>query len=312
MTHSLTIETIDLILNLISAILDLLAIFICSTLISIIIYRIIRFKPNRRIIRQDIPLIISINILVLIFNKSFMQIAHVTYPTLLHDFNKTTETYQNPSHQFRAYALWCFTGVLYWSYVHLAFFSLLRVIYPTKIRLHSVVIHVYILIPCQYIFVSAYTLPLLIRLQSFRLVPHEVYVGVLTSSIFSCVYITMLNVILPINTMCNYYILIVRKMRRSTTTTIRQNFEIHRRDIIVIRRMSINVFILSLVSTPFIILYIIDIIQNDFHPTTYRVQWLSSSTGSFLFSFILPFVSKRLRDFLKRNQLTPDNNLNMT
>ncbi|CAF4279887.1 unnamed protein product, partial [Adineta steineri] len=103
---------------------------------------------------------------------------------------------------------------------------------------------------------------------------------------------------------------IVRKMRE--TTAIRQGQELDRRDYIVIRRMGLNMMILSMMVLKFMIIYIKDIIQNHYESILYRVQWLSSSVGSGLFSITLPFITTRLRDILKPNGIAPINNQHMT
>jgi hypothetical protein len=95
------------------------------------------------------------------------------------------------------------------------------------------------------------------------------------------------------------------------TSVIRRNQELHGRDYIVIRRMLFNIVILSILSIPYVVLYIIGAIQNHYGKILYSVQWISSSTGSYLFSLTLTLISTRLHDFLRRNRLAPGNNQNM-
>lgn len=296
--------TIDIVLNLISIVLDILGLLVCFVLISSIIYRLIKLKNNRRQIINDVPLILCINIIFVIFIKSTLQIIHVSFPTLIRDFYPNIEFRETSLFRYRAYMLWSMTGVLFWSYVILTFFSFVRVIYPMKLWFHQSFLYLYILIPCQFIFTFIVVLPLLFGFNSLHQIPDEAYCSVALLPVYSLIYINTVNFALPLNVICIFYICIARKMRQVSMRI--QNLEhMHRRDFIVIKRMIFNIIILSTLAIPYIILFLIDVIQNNFGSTIYRVQWLSSSTGSFLFSFVLPFVSKRLQDFLRPNRLEP-------
>lgn len=81
----------------------------------------------------------------------------------------------------------------------------------------------------------------------------------------------------------------------------------HRRDILVFRRMAFTMLIIGGATIPFGILYLIGTINNNFDSLMYRIQWLSSSTSSCLFSCILPLITTQLRDFLRPNRVVAIN-----
>jgi hypothetical protein len=298
--------TVDSALNLLSLFSDSIALMICLTFLSIILYRLIRIEYNRGQMTIEIPLILSNNTLCIIIIKSTMQIIHVTVPTLLKDFQIVTEFKETFFYQVRAYSLWSMIGVLYWSYVLLAFFRFVRVIYPTHVWLHRSCLYFYVLIPAQFIIVFIGMLPILIVFDGIHLLTNEAYCSILLEPFYFLTYSSTIFFVIPYNIICIFYMWIGRQMRQPSL--IRQYQERNRRDYIVMRRMLLNVIILCIVIVPYYILYIFDIIYDRFDSLIYRVQWLSSSLSSCLFSLILPVITTQLRDLLKRNRLTPANN----
>jgi hypothetical protein len=295
--------TVDSVLNLTSMIIDILALLVCLTLLCTIIYRLIRIKYNRNQMKIDVPSILAINTLCIIIIKSTMQIIHVAVPTLLKDFQIVTEFEETFFYRVRAYMLWSMVGVLYWSYVLLAFFRFVRVIYPTQIRLHRSSLYLYILIPAQFICVFISMLPLIYIFDSLHLLANEAYCSISFEHYYPVLYTAIITFFIPFHMMCIFYMCIVRKMRQPLLAQPYR--ERNQRDYIVIRRMLLNMVILSIVAVPYSILYIVYAIQNQFKPLIYRVQWLSSSAGSCLFSVILPLITTQLRDYLRPNRLTP-------
>ncbi|CAF0729422.1 unnamed protein product [Adineta steineri] len=302
--------TVDVVFNLFSFIIETISFFVCLILLSAIIYRIIEIKYKHGQLRIDIPLILTINIICSILIKSTLQIIHITIPTLIKDYQIMTYFQETSFSRFRAYILWSVVGVLYWSYTLLAFFRFTRVIYSTKRWLHRSSLYVYVLIPCQYIFVFISLLPSLVIFNNIDLIPNEAYCTIVFSQFYFALYESSITFSIPFSIVGIFYTFIVRKMRE--TSAIRQGQELDRRDYIVIRRMGLNMMLLSMMALPFMIIYIKDIIQNHYESILYRVQWLSSSVGSGLFSITLPFITTRLRDILKPNGIAPINNQHMT
>ncbi|CAF0918392.1 unnamed protein product [Adineta steineri] len=301
---------VDCTFNLISLVLDTIAIFTCVIYICAIVYRFIEIKYKHGQLRIDIPLILTINIICSILIKSTLQIIHVTVPTLIKDFQIMNNLQNVLCYRFRAYILWSMVGVLYWSYSLLAFFRFTRVIYSTKLWLRRLSLYLYVLIPCQYIFVFISLLPSLVIFNNIDLILNEAYCGIVYSQFYASVYETAITFSIPFSIVGIFYVCIFRKMRE--TTAIRQAQELDRRDYIVIRRMGLNMMLLSILAIPFVTIYIKDKIQNHYESILYRVEWLSSSVGSGLFSVTLPFITTRLRDILKPNGIAPINNQHMT
>ncbi|CAF0729409.1 unnamed protein product [Adineta steineri] len=297
--------TVDVVFNLFSFIIDTISFFVCLILLSAIIYRFIEIKYKRGQLRIDIPLILTINIICSISIKTILQIIHVTIPALMKDFQIITDFQETSFSRFRAYIFLSMVGVLYWSYSLVAFFRFTRVIYSTKLWLRRSSFYVYVLIPCQYIFVFISLLPLLVIFNSLHLIPNEPYCGISFTEIYTTFYASIINSMLPLSIISIFYVCIFRKMRE--TAAIRQEQELDRRDYIVIRRMLYTIATLSTLSIPYTIVHILSIITNQNGSIFYRIQWFSSSVCSCLFSLTLPLINTQLSSFLRSNRLMPVN-----
>jgi hypothetical protein len=304
-SNSSILITVDLVFNFLSFFLDITALVICASFLSIIAYRSIRIKYNQGSIRIGVSLILSINILCIIFIKSTIQIIHVTIPTLMKDFQIITQFKETRFYQIRAYTLWSTIGVLYWSYTLLAFFRFVRVIYSKYLWLYRPSLYLCVLIPTQCIFVFISILPVILFFDGIHILPNEAYCSILIKPFYLMIYSSTIIFIIPYSAICIFYILIGRKMRQSSIRPIDERM---RRDYIVIHRMLLNTVILCIVTIPYVILYIIGVIHDHFDSLLYRTQWLSSSVASCLFSLIVPIITTQVRNLLRSERLTPVNN----
>jgi len=287
--------------NIISGFVDIIALVICFIFLHRILYRLIRMKYNQRQVSIDIPSILCINTLCIITMKSLIQIIYVTLPTLKKDFQLINEFNYTFKCRFYAYLLWSMIGTVYWSYTLLTFFRFVRVVYSKYVWLQQTTLYLYILIPAQYIFVLISLLPLLLIFDSVQPIFQEAYCTVLMDPLYHMIYTAVIIFYMPLAVIVIFYICIVRKMRR--LGVIRPYAERNRRDYVVIYRILLNMTVLSMVSFLYIIVFIIDQILGHSDPLIYRIQWLSSSLGSVLFSIILPFSTTQLRDLFKKKEV---------
>ncbi|UJR32884.1 hypothetical protein I4U23_020345 [Adineta vaga] len=299
---SLTID-VNSVLNMIALLMDVIVLLICIMYFCIIIYRIIesKYKHGRRSL--NVSLVLSINIILVIFIKSLLQIVHITYPTLVKNLGKPLSISEPSVHRMRAYMLWSMYGVLYWSYTLVAFYRFVRVIYSTKLWLHRLSLYVCLLIPGEYLFVYSNMLIILFGFRSINMLPDEAYFSIIPIPFYSLLFASFIIFIVPFHIVCLFYYLIVKKMRE--TTMIRQEHDLHRRDFVVLRRMAGNLIILGTVIIIYIIIVLKGYIENRFDSLMERIQWLSSSSSSFTFAITLPFITPKLREFLKQNRLMP-------
>ncbi|CAF0830144.1 unnamed protein product [Adineta steineri] len=297
MSNSTVSINFNLISTILSAFADGIAIVICLTFLFIILYHLIQIKYNQYQVPIDVTLILSTNILCVIIIKITVQTIHVTIPTVIQDFQINIKFKKTRFCQIRAYIFYSMVGILYWSYVLLALFRFVRIIYPKQIWFHRSSFYLYILIPAQYIFVFILTLPLLIMFDGLHYISDEPYCSIVLTPIYPIIYGMIIIFVLPYSAMCILYLCIARKMQQMPI--VGQYLRRNRRDYIVIRRMLLNIFILCIVSIPVFIIYIIESIYNRSDSLIYRVQWLLSSLSSCLFSLMLPLITVRLHDLLK-------------
>lgn len=290
------------VLNLVSTCLDIIGLLICVTFLSIITYRLIRARHPRGQPSIKVPLILSMNILCVITMKSILQIVHVTVPTIRLDFQLEMEVEETFACRFRSYALWTTICLLYWGYVLLAFFRFARVICPKQLWLHRSSLYLFVLIPAQTVLISLCNVPTLVLFDSTHLIPNEAYCAPPVQPIYSMVYQSVISFFIPYSLLCIFYLWIGRRTRLSTGRVLQER---NRRDFTVMRRMLLNSFVLSAVTVPFFIIFVINAAQNRLDPIIYRVQWLSSSASSCLFALLLPLVTTQIRNYLKPNRLIP-------
>ncbi|CAF1115559.1 unnamed protein product [Adineta steineri] len=299
------LNTINSIFNLISIFLDMIAFIICLSFLSIIAYHFIQRNHHHNQIINNVPLILSINTLCIIIMKSIFQTIHITIPTIMKDFHNIAQIEETFVCRLKAYILWSIVGQLYWSYVLLAFFRFVRIIYPKQLWLCRSFFYLYILIPCQFIFVFLGILPSFLVFDCIHLILNEAFCDILIKPAYFCVYSNTIAFGIPYTILCIFYIKIGQKMRQPSMIRLHQ--ERNRRDYIVIKRMLLNSILLCLIAVPYVVLYIISIFYEYLNSTTLRFQWLSSSFGSFLFSLFLPLITTQLGNLLKSNKIIPRN-----
>ncbi|CAF0982445.1 unnamed protein product [Adineta ricciae] len=209
-------------------------------------------------------------------------------------------------YRMRAYMLWSINGVVYWSYTLVAFYRFVRVIYPTKVWLQRSLIYVCVLIPGEHLAVFSAMLIIPFVFESIHIFPGEVYCTVLPLPCYSIVYASFVMFNIPFNIVCFLYYFITKRLRQ--TTAVRREQDSYRRDFIVMRRMIVNMILLIIAVVPYAFVALKGYIEHNFYSLTERIEWLSSSLSSCLFAFTLPFITPKLREFLKQNRLMPANN----
>ncbi len=309
MWNSTASNTIYTILNLTSGFIDIIALMICLILLYLISYRLIQIKNNKqKRVSIDVASILCINTLCVIIMKSLTQIIHITVPTIKKDFHVITVFYDTFTCHFSAYLVWSIIGILYWSYTLLVFFRFIRVVYPNNLWLQRSTPYLYLFIPAQYILVVISLLPLVLIFHSIQPVVQEAYCSVIKDPFYHLAYTITIIFYVPMGLIAIFYACIVRKMRQSSL--IRPYAERNRRDFVVIQRILLNLIVLGIVSMPYLVVYTIDKIIGCSDSLINRIQWMSSSIASILFSVVLPFITTHLYRLLKSYKISVINDQN--
>lgn len=306
MSNSILLDQINLSFNLLSAILDIIALVICLIFILILVYRFygcIRHRRQRIII--DVPLILSINMICWIIFKSSLQLRSITIPILMVDFHLNGQSREIYGCQIFSYLFWSISGILFWNYALFAFYRFVRVLYPSRTQLVRLSFYICILLPSIYILNPVSLLPILLISKSFQLIPNEFYCDILITHRGPMIYSSLAVYMTPVSFVCIFYFFIIRKIHQSVFTNI--NRARNRRDYEIVRRIFYTILILSAAGTPSMIVYIVSLFYSNWTSVFYRLERFSSSTASFLLSIALPWITTHLYKLFKSKRIQPTN-----
>ncbi|CAF0713033.1 unnamed protein product [Adineta steineri] len=274
-------------INIISAIIVLFAFIISLILVFLIIYRLVTMYIGQS---ERISLYLTLNTLCAFISMFIVLFIHVNLSTICHDFNMNLFRWKFDSMECRLCGFIFFSVIcsVFWSYSLQVFFRFVRVVYPMNSWINHIKIYLFLFIPIQWLIAFAIVIPLLTRLNGIHLLlPNEMYCGVQFEKFSAVVYASVAEVWIPIIIISACYVKIVRTIRQRSSKQL--PFLRNRRDVKVIHRIIIMIFILSVMNIPTIIYLIIFwISQNKLDPIIYRVTWLSLSIGSLILCIMLP------------------------
>jgi hypothetical protein len=291
--------SIGRIYNLISTIANLLALFISSTLLCLIIYRFNRLKSIRTKISSEISIILCINTVCLLITRSLLQFIDIDLNTIKRNYLFMMEYENSFSCQFRAYLLLSIHAALYWSYALHAFFRFIRVISPKSKRLHQLSTYIYVLIPCQFLISLISTFPLFRGFNVIYLLPNEPYCTASYNELASLIYMPIVAFVSPLMVISICYVCILWKTTHSKTL-LRPYQQRNRRDYLVLRRIIIIIVILSMVSLPLFVDLFIYLPKGYIDPYMNSIGWVSSTINAVILAISLPFINQRVRDLFRK------------
>lgn len=303
MTNSSISTTVGITLNIISAVADSIVLLISFILLCFVVYRLIYRLFNQGRMSLEVPVILSINTVCILFGKSLIQLVSVAVRTLKQYYQFTIQQNDSFICRFRGYLLLSMVSVLYWIYALQATFRFVRVVCPNRVRLQRSKIYLYIFIPGQYLFAFMSVLPLLLNFNAIRLLTNEDYCTILVDQLLPMIYMGIVTYGLPMSVIFISYTCIIWKMRYSSF--IRPYQQRNRRDYFVIRRISVTLVILNIASLPAMIDLLIYAPRSQFDPLAYHIGAVTSSLNSVIFTVSLPFIAPQLYELLKTNRVRP-------
>jgi hypothetical protein len=187
--------TVAISLNIITIIINLSAVLVCLTIVSLIIYRFITKHMEKS---ERLSLYLTMNTLFALICTSVMLFIHVNMSTIDHDFDINSSSVWKTNSiecRLRGYTFFGFICATYWSFALQAFFRFARVVYPTRSWVDNINIYIFVFIPIQRVLAFAIVIPLLIGLNGIHLLlPYEIYCGVQFNKIASLVYASVAEV----------------------------------------------------------------------------------------------------------------------
>ena len=285
MSNSTTTSAISI--NIVSAVVVLLAMSISLVLFIRIVYRLVTMHigPNERI-----ALHLTLNTLCAFILMFIVLFLHVNVSTLCSDLNMNSFRWRNDSTacRFCGYVFFSVICSVFWSYALQVFFRFIRVVYPMNSWINHIKIYLFLFIPLQWIIAFVIVIPLITRLNGIHLLlPNETYCGVQFDKFFAVVYASVAEVWIPIMIISACYFKITRTIRHRSSKQL--PFLRNRKDVKAIHRIIIMIFLLSLMNIPTIVyLVLFWISSNALDPLIYRITWLSLSIGSLILCVLLP------------------------
>jgi hypothetical protein len=146
-------------------------------------------------------------------------------------------------------------------------------------------------------------LPIVLVFDAVHLLTDEAYCTVSFENFWIMVYLSIFIFFVPLSIIYVFYFWIVFRIRHLPVSCL--NSDRYRRDYLVIRRIVFNIILLGVVVLPYSIVFIIDTSHGYFDPFIYRLQWISSSLSSLVFSIVLPWISTRLSQLIKQKRIGP-------
>ncbi|CAF0962303.1 unnamed protein product [Rotaria sordida] len=245
----------------------------------------------------NVPIILTCNTYITLIGSSFMTFVVMAYGMYdnLHPFISFDDYYC----EIRSYVNYVFICAFYYSCMFQATFRLCRVVFQKRKILQTRIVFT-IAIIIQWLISIFYILVYLI-LNDFQYHPD------ISSCWLSFKNIRGLSIALifvygkPLIIMSLIYVCIVRFIRQTVhTQEIRQNA--NKRDLLVVKRIIILVFIAMAIGIPTLLILIIYIITNHLTPFAYHIQALSLTVGLVAASIAMGFITPQVRDIFKVNR----------
>ena len=279
--------TAAIFINVLSAILVLLALTISLVLLTLIIYRLAKLRLGKS---ERLSLYLTLNTLCAFISMFVVLFVHVNLATVHHDFDMNLFRWQTDSMECRlgGYIFFSVICSVFWSFALQVFFRFVRVVYPMNTWLNHNKIYLFVFVPIQWLVAFAIVIPLLTFMDGIHLLlPNEMYCGVQFEKFSAVVFASVAEVWILIMIISACYMRIVRTIQQRSSKQI--PFLRNRRDLKVTRRIIIMIFLLSVMNIPTIIYLIIFwVTPNRLDPLIYRATWLSLSIGSLILCIMLP------------------------
>ena len=206
--------------------------------------------------------------------------------------------------ELRSYINYVFICAFYYSCALQAVFRLFRVVFPKQKILQSS--HVFITATIiQWIIPILYILAYLLN-QDFEYHP-EINSCWLSFKNIRALSIAMAFVYgTPLILVSLIYVWIIRYIRQTSQTEVVRQIA-NKRDLVIVKRIIILVLINMGIGIPTAFLLIIYMITNSLTSLAYHIQALSLTTGLFIESIALGFISPQIRNVFKinRRQVNP-------
>ena len=264
---------------------------VTSSMLLLLVYR-----YRRRIPVNSTSILLACNTYAAILIGSTMMIdmyAHNLYGDLY-----SNVSFNNWWCYLRFYFLLVGFSSIYQSYLLQACFHLFRVVFYKLKRSRS---NRFI----RRLIYLQWSLSFLLILPAFALnhieyLPNYYHCQIVFSNLHGLILVAFPIYFFPMFAILIIYISIICFTRWKTRSMVQRRS--NRRDLIVLRRITILVVLLWFLTFPFMILWLIYVITGYLDPLSYHLQWLTFALSLLILPFASTCLTPQLKRFLKKIQ----------
>lgn len=263
---------------------------ICITMLLLIVIRV-------RLLKSNVSILLTCNT----YANSLIvsSILLLMYAYNLHGNLDDSASFGGQWCELRSYFAHVSFCALYHSFVLQATFRLFRIVFYRHRFLQSFGVFL-IAVGLQWILSFLFILPNHL-LHDFQYLPFEYNCWVHFENKRGWIMVVSIIFNNPLSIVMTMYTQIIRYTRRSTQIQQRRQHSTQR-DLVILKRIVILVFIIVAIGLPTAVIVLIHMITNYTVPYAYHVQGLTISLGVLVTSVSLIFITPRLHEQLRQNR----------
>lgn len=196
------------------------------------------------------------------------------------------------------FTLVCFCS-LYYSFVLQAVFRLFRIVFYRHKALQSVGVGI-IAVTLQWV-LAFLSILANILLHDFQYLPTEFNCWIAFQNIRGLIMVTIMIFNNPLTIIFNIYMQIIRYTRRTAQMQQRRQ-NANKRDLAVLKRIVILVFVIVGMGLPTVVVVLIYIITQSVIPYAYHIQGLCIALGVLTASICLVFVTPQIQQIFTKSR----------
>ena len=272
-----------------------ISLIVCIVMIILICTRIRSLKSN-------ISIVLVVNTYFTCSLTDSIMLIMCIY-TLLGNLDPS-KSFDGPWCRCRSYVTYVSYSALYLSFALQAIFRLVHVVFSRNKTLQSFRVCL-IAIAIKWIMAFLFILPNLL-LDDFQYLTSEFNCWIAFQNIRGLIIDLFTIFSIPLSVIFTTYTLIIRHTRR-TGHLQKSRQKANQRDLAVIKRIFILIFIVVIIGLPACAVIIIYMITNRVVPYANHIQGLSIAIGVFILSISLIFITPRLTEvfLMNRNRVNP-------
>lgn len=282
--------TIEIFLDSIILVFLGISLLLCIGILIIILISLRPFNTN-------VSILLTFNTYLCLFFTSIMMLIVYIY-NLYGDMNPLVSL-KDRWCQLRAYLVNVCFCALYYSCVLKSIFRLFRIVFYQSKYLQSYLIFINAIL-LQW-FLSFIIILLNFLNNDYQYLPYQYRCWISFENIRGLLLAATIIYICPLFIILLIYIYILRYVRQ--TNSIRQKQQkLIKRDILVLKRITIFILVIFIIGLPTVSILLIWIISGKLIPLAYHIQGLSMAIGIFIATICFAFITPQIQEIFYRKE----------